>query len=168
MVAGRSHPWETLYDPRRITARALGTMAKDNLEGLAHLGDWFSRPDVPSEVGIEHGEGATVMDGLRRLAVYRDTEGVCHRFSAACPHLGGALVWNPAEKSWDCPLHGSRFDVEGRVICGPARDDLTPADEDAPPAHGARSLAEEQAGIGVARTPSLLGTRRDEPTEKRS
>jgi glycine/D-amino acid oxidase-like deaminating enzyme/nitrite reductase/ring-hydroxylating ferredoxin subunit len=130
-VAGKPHRWEKLYDPRRVSLRALTTMAKDGAATLAHYGDWLIPVDAPSELGIEYGEGATVMDGLRRLAVYRDEDGVCHRFSAACPHLGGVLKWNPAEKSWDCPLHGSRFDAQGRVLCGPAIDGLRAMPEDA-------------------------------------
>ncbi|MCS5732142.1 FAD-dependent oxidoreductase [Herbiconiux daphne] len=44
--------------------------------------------------------------------------------SAVCPHLGGVLAWNDAERSWDCPLHASRFTAEGTRIEGPAVDDL--------------------------------------------
>lgn len=45
-----------------------------------------------------------------------------------CPHLGCQLAWNPAECSWDCPCHGSRFDHAGRLISGPAQEDIS-ADE---------------------------------------
>lgn len=41
-----------------------------------------------------------------------------------CPHLGCALKWNEAERSWDCPCHGSRFDEGGGVIDNPATGDL--------------------------------------------
>ena len=41
-----------------------------------------------------------------------------------CPHLGCALKWNPAEHSWDCPCHGSRFTDSGKLINNPATDDL--------------------------------------------
>lgn len=42
-----------------------------------------------------------------------------------CPHLGCALKWNPAEHSWDCACHGSRFDESGKVLDNPANGDLT-------------------------------------------
>ena len=41
-----------------------------------------------------------------------------------CPHLGCALKWNPAERSWDCPCHGSRFTHDGQLIDNPSTDDL--------------------------------------------
>lgn len=51
-------------------------------------------------------------------------DGEAHEVSAVCPHLGGVLAWNPAERSWDCPLHGSRFGCDGPVLQGPAVTDL--------------------------------------------
>jgi hypothetical protein len=42
------------------------------------------------------------------------------RVLAVCTHLGGTLRWNDAERSWDCPLHGSRFSPDGKVLEGPA------------------------------------------------
>ena len=41
-----------------------------------------------------------------------------------CPHLGCALKWNPVERSWDCPCHGSRFTEDGKLIDNPATGDL--------------------------------------------
>jgi Rieske Fe-S protein len=66
------------------------------------------------------------------VAVYRDEAGHCHERSASCPHLGAVVSWNQAEKSWDCPAHGSRFDCLGRVLNGPASADLAPAESTEP------------------------------------
>lgn len=63
-------------------------------------------------------------DGLTKLAVYRDANGKIHRHSAVCTHLQCIVQWNPLEETWDCPCHGSRFDPKGKVIMGPAIDDL--------------------------------------------
>jgi Rieske Fe-S protein len=66
-----------------------------------------------------------IREGLKKVAVYRDEQGQCHRFSAVCPHLGCVVAWNSLEKTWDCPCHGSRFTSLGRVVNGPANTDLT-------------------------------------------
>jgi Rieske Fe-S protein len=65
--------------------------------------------------------------GLSKLAVYRDPSGKIHRHSAVCTHLQCIVQWNPLEKTWDCPCHGSRFDPLGKVLMGPAIDDLPSA-----------------------------------------
>ena len=54
-------------------------------------------------------------------------DGASCRVSGVCTHLGGILSWNSAERSWDCPLHGSRFDALGHRLEGPAVADLAPA-----------------------------------------
>ncbi|GAB2566662.1 FAD-dependent oxidoreductase [Leucobacter ruminantium] len=77
-------------------------------------------PHEPAE-----GEGVVVRDGLAPRGVARVDGRVC-RVSAVCPHMGGILRWNGAERSWDCPLHGSRFSAEGKRLEGPAVEDLAP------------------------------------------
>lgn len=78
-----------------------------------------SLPDAPPA----EGEGIVGRDGTSVVA--RSTvEGRTCSVSAVCTHLGGILTWNEAERSWDCPLHGSRFSPVGRVLEGPAVDDL--------------------------------------------
>ena len=67
--------------------------------------------------------------GLSKVAVYRDDDGLLHNRSAVCTHMGCVVGWNAAEKTWDCPCHGSRFDQLGGVICGPANKDLPPVEE---------------------------------------
>jgi len=59
--------------------------------------------------------------------VYHDPRGTVHRLSAVCPHLKCIVHWNPGEKTWDCPCHGSRFSALGTVLNGPAQSDLGPA-----------------------------------------
>jgi Rieske Fe-S protein len=56
--------------------------------------------------------------------VYRDEQGTVHERSAVCAHLGCIVGWNKVEKTWDCPCHGSRYDKFGKVINGPANEDL--------------------------------------------
>ena len=66
------------------------------------------------------------IDGHKR-AVFREPAGTLHVLDPVCPHMGCLVAFNPAEMSWDCPCHGSRFDGKGRVINGPAVTDLEPA-----------------------------------------
>jgi Rieske Fe-S protein len=79
---------------------------------------------APSELSdaeqIPRGEGGLVRAHGKLLAVYRDDAGETHVRSAVCTHLGCIVRWNDAERSWDCPCHGSRFDVDGSVLNGPA------------------------------------------------
>jgi Rieske Fe-S protein len=56
----------------------------------------------------------------RRAGAYRDPDGQLHVVRLRCPHLGCCLEWNPEEKTWDCPCHGSRFDYTGKCISNPA------------------------------------------------
>jgi Rieske Fe-S protein len=65
-----------------------------------------------------------VRRGLSQHAVYRDLGGELHEMSARCPHPGCLVDWNHAERTWDCPCHGSRFDAIGKVISGPANTGL--------------------------------------------
>jgi Rieske Fe-S protein len=77
---------------------------------------------------LEPGEGRVVGSGLAQRAVYRDDEGELHALSARCTHLGCIVNFNQAERTWDCPCHGSRFDTTGAVIEGPATSPLEERD----------------------------------------
>jgi Rieske Fe-S protein len=75
---------------------------------------------------LQPGEGKLGTQGLDKIAAYREESGDLHQVSAVCPHLGCIVAWNAAEKSWDCPCHGSRFDVDGKILHGPAVKPLEP------------------------------------------
>ena len=60
----------------------------------------------------------------RKTAVYRDESGDLHHLSPVCQHLKCIVAWNAAERSWDCPCHGSRYTGEGTVLVGPTTKDL--------------------------------------------
>ncbi len=127
LVLGRENPWTSLYDPARKTLRAAGTFAKETLNMAAQYTDWVTGGDVGSPDEIPRDTGAVLRRGMTKIAAYRDEAGVLHQFSAVCPHLGCIVHWNPLEKTWDCPCHGSRFGKLGKVINGPANQPLSPA-----------------------------------------
>jgi glycine/D-amino acid oxidase-like deaminating enzyme/nitrite reductase/ring-hydroxylating ferredoxin subunit len=125
LILGRHSTWQALYDPGRVTLRATGEFAKEALNMAAQYADWVTGGDVSSTDEIEKDSGAVIRRGALKVAVYRDATGALHERSAVCTHLGCIVQWNPSEKTWDCPCHGSRFDKFGEVINGPANVGLS-------------------------------------------
>ena len=119
-----------LYDPSRIKPlRQAKDYLKENVEFPLHLvEDRMRRADVSRACEIMPGEGKTLQIGVRKVAVFRDTLGKLHSLSPVSAHLGCIVQWNTAEKSWDCPCHGARFDLAGKVLNGPATKNLAPVD----------------------------------------
>ncbi|RYZ99103.1 MAG: FAD-dependent oxidoreductase, partial [Proteobacteria bacterium] len=120
LILGRDNPWVKLYEPSRVNLRSLGTYIAENSSTAMPYTDWVRPGDVDSIEEIPAGEGAVIREGMQKIAVYKDGNGRVHMYSAACPHMQGIVRWNGAEKTWDCPCHGSRFERTGNVICGPA------------------------------------------------
>ena len=130
LIAQRPNLWAKIYDPSRKPLHATGEWAREALNTVAQYTDWLTPGDVDSEDDIPADSGAVLRHGSGKLAVYRDAKGAVHRFSASCTHLGCIVAWNAAEKSWDCPCHGSRFEKLGTVINGPANANLRPVTKD--------------------------------------
>jgi glycine/D-amino acid oxidase-like deaminating enzyme/nitrite reductase/ring-hydroxylating ferredoxin subunit len=118
----RENPWAEVYRPSRIKPLAAGPQVlKMNLEaGVAFVKDRLTTHKVETLTEIPPGEGRVVEVNGKRTAVYRDESGAAHAVSAVCTHAGCLVHWNSAEKSWDCPCHGSRFAIDGGVLEGPA------------------------------------------------
>lgn len=129
LILGSDHPWRALYEPSRKPLKAAKSFLRENLNTAAEYGAWLTGGDVSDEEHIVPGTGAVVRSGLQKVAVYRDENGEVTRLSAVCPHLNGIVAWNAVEHSWDCPCHGSRFQVDGQVIHGPANHGLAPWEE---------------------------------------
>jgi glycine/D-amino acid oxidase-like deaminating enzyme/nitrite reductase/ring-hydroxylating ferredoxin subunit len=145
LILGRKSPWERLYAPNRKSIKAIGTYAKENLNVAGHFADYLTGGDVADLSAITPGSGAVIRRGAKKLAVYRDEEGCLHASSAVCTHAGCVVRWNQLESSWDCPCHGSRFEPDGEVVSGPARERLAKADIEAPgkpPGNGDRLRSE--------------------------
>jgi glycine/D-amino acid oxidase-like deaminating enzyme/nitrite reductase/ring-hydroxylating ferredoxin subunit len=129
LIQGRSNPWAGIYDPARKPLRSLLEYGRQNLGNAVHYADWLRKAQLPL-TDVPRDSGAVLQRGFGKLAVYRDENGGFHARSAVCPHLGCIVGWNDAEKTWDCPCHGSRFDCFGRVVQGPANADLAELGDD--------------------------------------
>jgi Rieske Fe-S protein len=130
LVLGRDNPWKKLYDPARVTPKAAGEFAKENLNVAAQFRDFVTPGDIASPDSLKAGEGAVMRRGLRKVAVFRDDKGHVHEHSAICPHMGCIVRWNALEGSFDCPCHGSQFAGDGGVLNGPSISGLGPLDEE--------------------------------------
>jgi glycine/D-amino acid oxidase-like deaminating enzyme/nitrite reductase/ring-hydroxylating ferredoxin subunit len=127
LVQGRRNPYAELYDPRRSTPRASASkLVKENVGVARELVGGMFRPDLTGMEELGAGEAGVFLTRHGRTAAYRDDNGALHAVSARCTHLGCTVRWNDAERSWDCPCHGSRFDHTGKVLHGPAVDPLEP------------------------------------------
>jgi glycine/D-amino acid oxidase-like deaminating enzyme/nitrite reductase/ring-hydroxylating ferredoxin subunit len=127
-VLGRANPWAELYDSNRINPRAAAAkLVKENASaGLRFFTQRLARGEKRAPEELSPGEGALLTIGGLKRAVYKDDGGEVHVLSPVCRHLWCYVEWNEAERSWDCPCHGSRYTGEGRVIQGPAVEDLRP------------------------------------------
>lgn len=120
-IAGRTHPWAALFSPHRLSLRDAPHLAKLNATvATKFVGDRLRPGEVADPEAVPRGEARVLRDGLEQTGVYRDEQGGLHAVSLRCTHLGCLLRFNGAETSWDCPCHGSRFDVDGAVLTGPA------------------------------------------------
>ena len=126
LVLGRENGWLRLYDAKRIHPRASARkFVSENANVARHfVGDRVRPPGERRPEELRPGEGTVVRRGGRLVAVSCGDDGGLTAVSAVCTHLGCVVAWNSAERSWDCPCHGSRFAAGGTVIQGPAIDDL--------------------------------------------
>src|SRR5690606_11441745 len=79
---------------------------------------------------LKVGEGRVFRSGVGRYAAFKNEAGEISVFSAVCPHMKCVVHWNNAQKSFDCPCHGSRFNTAGEVIEGPALQGLSRVEEE--------------------------------------
>jgi glycine/D-amino acid oxidase-like deaminating enzyme/nitrite reductase/ring-hydroxylating ferredoxin subunit len=127
LMLGKENQWAEMYSPtRHQPLKAAPKFIKENIDVMAqYLKDLPYRSQVEELADISAGEGKNIeMDG-KNYGAYRDDTGKLHVVSAVCTHMACLVHFNQAEKSWDCPCHGSRFDVDGRVLEGPAYLDLS-------------------------------------------
>jgi glycine/D-amino acid oxidase-like deaminating enzyme/nitrite reductase/ring-hydroxylating ferredoxin subunit len=130
LILGEESEWASLFSPRRAKLGALPKLGAENAKvGMRWTRDRVPRP-ARTLADLEPDEGGIVRSGGRRVAAYRDANGTVHAVSPRCTHLGCEVAWNAAERSWDCPCHGSRFGVDGEVLNAPATSPLERVDTD--------------------------------------
>lgn len=126
LVMNNPNPWADLYDATRATPFVTQTSIKQNLDvGMHWVGDRLqSLFSSDSIADLQPDTGKVLSCDGDKVGVYKDETGEIKAVSAVCSHLGCIVNWNEAEKSWDCPCHGARFDTEGKVLHAPATKDL--------------------------------------------
>lgn len=125
LITGGDNPYRELFSPSRLHVDPdVKTFVTQNANVAKHL--------IAGKLGLVHrrveelknDEGAAVRINGKRAGAYRDEEGKLHQVDTTCTHLGCETEWNEAERSWDCPCHGSRFSYDGHVLEGPAKEPL--------------------------------------------
>jgi Rieske Fe-S protein len=125
-IRGRQNPWAELFDPGRpALRRGLWEYIKENADYPYYMiRDRFAGAESRSLRSVKRGQGRVIEHRGTKVAAYRDPKGKLTLRSATCTHMGCVVGWNEAERTWDCPCHGSRFDPQGAVISGPAETPL--------------------------------------------
>jgi Rieske Fe-S protein len=124
---GRKNPWQQLL---RVDRKKFRGGALDYVTENVDFPYYFVRDRLhchpTSTRAIRRGEGKVISRDGQTVACSRDDNGKLKTVSAVCTHLGCLVHWNDAERTWDCPCHGSRFMPDGTVLAGPAESPLTP------------------------------------------
>jgi Rieske Fe-S protein len=120
------NPWAPIYNPSRFSHVKEFLMqnldvAKNYISGKLE--------QVPDSTDVRKGEARVISVDGKKTGAYRDEDDNLHLLDITCTHVGCELEWNSAERSWDCPCHGSRFGYQGNIIEGPALNCLNQIDE---------------------------------------
>jgi len=127
---GRKNPWSELFSPHRKKLRGgTWTYLKENKDYPYYMiRNWLAGAEAKSLKAVKRGQGKILNLRGHKVAAYRDDDGEVTLCSPVCTHLKCIVAWNPAEHTWDCPCHGSRFKPTGEVMSGPAEEDLPKID----------------------------------------
>lgn len=120
------NPWRDLFDVNRpAIARGPFDYLRENADYPYYMvRDRFAGASTRHLRAVRRGDGRLVEVGGTIVAASRDDRGHLTLLSPTCTHLGCRVNWNQAERTWDCPCHGSRFTAKGEVLAGPAERPL--------------------------------------------
>lgn len=114
--------WKVFSPQRMNLTGSASCLIKNTVQASKGLGKrLFMRPKNALDK-LEAGHGGIVTVQGKKVGAYKDEDGKIYLVSVTCPHLGCQLEWNPDEKTWDCPCHGSRFTYQGELLDGPAEN----------------------------------------------
>jgi glycine/D-amino acid oxidase-like deaminating enzyme/nitrite reductase/ring-hydroxylating ferredoxin subunit len=122
----RKNPWFDLFRvDRRKFHGGTWRYIKENLDYPFYMmRDRLARAESESSDGLKVREGKILKLDGKKVAAFRDDTGKVNLLSPVCTHMKCIVHWNPADKTWDCPCHGSRFKATGEVFAGPAEGPL--------------------------------------------
>ena len=125
LILGKNNPLSATYQPdRKKMMTSMPFVLKENANVLLQYLKDYPLISLQNFDDIKPGEGKVIEINREKCAVSRDDNNLLHVVSAVCTHMKCIVNWNDAEKTWDCPCHGSRFTCKGKVIEGPAILDL--------------------------------------------
>jgi glycine/D-amino acid oxidase-like deaminating enzyme/nitrite reductase/ring-hydroxylating ferredoxin subunit len=126
LILDKENPYAGLFSTSRIKpVDSFFEFVKENADvGYHFIADRIGIPETDSLNRLKPGTGKVVDIEGRKVAAYKDDEGVIHTLNPVCTHAKCMVNWNSEEKSWDCPCHGARYDIFGKVLTGPATIDL--------------------------------------------
>lgn len=126
LICKGSSPYAELFSPARFKPVAgFDNVVKESVDVIGQLiGTKLPIEKITGAAELAHNEGKVVNYEGHRVGLYKDDAGKLFAVNPACPHINCSVCWNGAEKSWDCPCHGSRFSFTGELMTAPARKDL--------------------------------------------
>lgn len=129
LITKGHNDWQDVYNPQRgnYKAAAASFVAQNADVAYQLISGKLENPD--EDLDIKEGQGKVVEYKGKRTGAYKDDKGNIHLLDITCTHMGCELQWNDAEKTWDCPCHGSRFKYDGEIVDGPALQILNHPDE---------------------------------------
>jgi glycine/D-amino acid oxidase-like deaminating enzyme/nitrite reductase/ring-hydroxylating ferredoxin subunit len=123
---GRKNPWFELFavNRKKFHGGAWRYITENVDYPFYYLRDRIAGVEDGSPEDLRLGEGKLMRVDGKKVAAHRDSDGKVFKLSPVCTHLGCIVRWNAADKTWDCPCHGSRFKPTGEVFAGPAESAL--------------------------------------------
>lgn len=116
IILGKDNKYIDLFNPQRINT----TNIVNSIVGAMHYAKVYLQTTVKKNPVFYNDSVYIIKINGKYYGVYYDYYGKKHIVNHKCPHMMCNLVFNDEEKTWDCPCHGSRFDIDGNVIEGPA------------------------------------------------